>query len=193
MPYMPMKRLLLLIALCLTVGCARASVFSIESAPFNDGHSYIGGYHSLLDGNEVISFCIDYGHNVGFHQSYEVTAISLSDYQGPLRTNYLEAGYLILLLTGITDVDAISNIQRAIWLITTPGTSDPYLTTSPSFAYATQATLNYQSVDASNFTLILRDGVAGQSQLVVGQVPEASTFAFCAIGLVALIGLRRFK
>lgn len=190
-------RILLLLALCLT---AQADVYrlSITSAPYNDGEHAVGFYNSSFQINEnlaipLLTVCVDFTHQVGFNSPFEVTVVNLANYNGPLATNYLQAAWLILQLNGLTDVNAISQIHRGIWLITTPGTSDPYLLTSGAFAWANQAALNYQSVDASQFTLFLRSGATGQNQIGYQCVPEPTTWAFCAVGLIALVGLRRFK
>ena len=187
-------RKFLLLALVLLCSTARADVFrfTINSADFNDGSFYVGLYHSTLThGNPdpdlaipVLSICIDFTHHVNFGQSFEVHAINLGDYSGPLAQNYWEAGWLALQLANTTDIQTISNIQRAIWLITTPGTDNPYLTTLGSFEWANQAALNYQSVPASMFELYLRSGETGQAQLSV--VPEPSTWATIFLGFGVL-------
>lgn len=195
-----MKKFLLLVFVCLCTS-ARADVFqfTINSADYNDGSFYVGQYHSTIThGNPdpnlaipLLSICIDFTHHVNFGESFEVHAINLADYQGPLAQNYWEAGWLALQLQTTTDLPTISNIQRAIWLITTPGTDNPYLTTLGSFEWANQAALNYQSVPASTFELYLRSGESGQSQLSV--VPEPSTYALSlfGVGTISLLGFRR--
>ena len=191
-----MRRFLLLVALCLCISSAKADVFNltINSADTNDGNYFVGFYHSTLRINDNVSvplltICVDFTDHVGFGESFAVTPVNLHDYVGPMHDNYWEAGYLALLLQTTNDATVISNIQRAIWLITTPGTSDSYLTTLASFDFANQAALNFHSVSDSNFVLYLRSGDNGQVQLSV--VPEPSTYAFVCAGTISLLGFRR--
>lgn len=193
-----MKRYLLvaLFFLCISRAHGQGTRLTINSADTNDGHYSVGFYHSTLDIGDHLSIplltvCVDFTGHAAFGQSFAVTVVNLHDFAGPLRTNYLEAAWLTLQLgNGLTDVDAISNIQCAIWLITTPGTSDPYLLTSGAFAWAALAAQNYQSINDRNFVLYLKSGETGQSQLSV--VPEPSVFAFFGVGLLAFVGFRRW-
>lgn len=175
---------IILLAMC---SLARASILSIESAQYNDGHSFVGPYSSLLDGNQIVSFCIDYGHNVGFHQNFNVSVVSLANFEGPMRTNYLEAAWIVLQMQNTTDLATLSDQQRGLWLITTPGTSDPYLTTIGAFTWATAAAQNYQSVDPSQFNLLLRNGNIGQSQITM--IPEPGAVCWVLVGASLLVFL----
>ncbi len=172
---------IILLAMC---SLARADVFTINSAQFNDGHYFVGPYHSTLNGEPIISFCVDFTHHVGFGDQFDVTVVSLADFNGPLRLNYLEAAWITQYMSGVTDVFSLSVMQTAIWLITTPGTSDPYLTTSGAFAWAVQAAQNYQSIDASQYFLAIPSG-GGQAQLFM--VPEPSAAAM--FGIMLVLGL----
>lgn len=192
-----MKRYLLVILFLLWISPARADVFhlTINSADYNDGQYYVGFYHSTLAHGDNLVFpaltiCIDFTHHVGFGEGFEVHAVNLADYAGPLATNYWEAGWLALQLQTTTDVATISNIQRAIWQITTPGTTDPYLTTSAASGWVDQAIANYQSCPQSEFVLYLRSGESGQSQLSV--VPEPSVNACIGVGVLSLLGFLKF-
>lgn len=167
---------------------------TITSADYNDGQYYVGPYHSIIAHGDnlvfpAITFCIDFTHHVGFGQGFEVHVVNLADYTGALHDSYWEAGWLTLQLQNTTNLVSISNIQRAIWQITTPGTTDPYLTTADASAWVAQAVANYQSVDQSNFVLYLRSGESGQSQISV--VPEPTTYALACAGLISLVGFRR--
>lgn len=191
-----MRKFLLLVALSLCFGSAKADTFrlSINSAAYNDGHFGVGFYNSTLLINENLALplqtvCIDFGHNVAFNQPFAVTIVNLHVFDGALHDNYWMAGWISLQMQNTTDLATLSDQQRAIWLITTPGTSDPYLTTLGSFTWANQAALNYHSVSDSNFVLYLRSGEAGQSQLSV--VPEPATYAYLCAGLISLVGFRR--
>ncbi len=175
-----MKNLIYAIILLAMCSLARADVFTINSAQFNDGHYFVGPYHSTLNGQPIISFCVDFTHHVGFGDQFDVTVVSLADFNGPLRLNYLEAAWITQYMSGVTDVFSLGVMQTAIWLITTPGTSDPYLTTSGAFAWAVQAAQNYQTIDASQYFLAIPSG-GGQAQLFM--VPEPSIGAI--IGVLA--------
>lgn len=194
-----MKRFLflLLVALCTAYPfSARADIlkFTINSAGTFDGSFYVGQYNSSYtnqDGSIFVpiqSFCIDFTDHVSFGEEFDVTAVNLANFSGPLQQNYWEAGWLALQIQNTTDVATISAMQRAIWLITTPGSSDPYLTTTDSFGWVLQAQQNYQSVAASDFVLFLKSGDVGQNQLAV--VPEPSVFALGAVGVLSLLGLK---
>lgn len=167
-----------LIALCAP---ARADVLVITSAPYFDGHSNVSPYNSLLNGSPIQTFCLEYEHHVGFNTPFDVTVVNLHNFAGPLHDNFWQAGWLALQTQGVTDIATLSDISAAIWLICTPGTSDPYLTSPAAFVWANQAALNYQSVPDSSFTLLLRSGDAGQAQLFM--VPEPATyFIFLILG-----------
>lgn len=171
---------------------AKPDILTINSAPFNDGSYGVGFYNSTLNDSSLLTVCIDFTHHVGFNDPFSVNVVNLHDFSGAQHDSFWEAGYLALQLQGLTDITQISAIQRAIWTITTPGTTDSYLLAGNSSSWVLQAQQNYHSVSDSSFTLLLRSGDPGQAQLVIG-VPEPSTYAFCGIGLIALIGLRRFK
>lgn len=194
-----MKKFLFLLLLALATASTKADTIrlTINSAPYNDGHFGVGFYNSTLTyGNPdpylsipLLTVCIDFTHHVSFNQSFDITLVNLANYAGPLHDNYWQAGWLALQLQTTTDLATISDIQRAIWLITTPGTDNPYLTTLAAFGWANQAAQNYQSVAESNFVLYLRSGEAGQAQLSV--VPEPTVFALAGVGVIALVGFRR--
>lgn len=194
-----MKRLLITTLIALAFVSARADTlhFQIDSADFNDGTMYVGPYHSTLSGENffihVQSFCIDYTSHVGFGQVFSIQTINLADYSGPLKTEYWEAGWLAFQISNTSDLTLISAVQRAMWQITSPDNHDPYLHGPGVEGWIHAAQANYQSIAASTFTLYLKDGVEGQNQLVVGNVPEPGTYAMAAVGLLALIGfnLRR--
>lgn len=184
----------------LVVSCrakADTLTLSITSAQFNDGTMYVGPYLSQITGGEdshafsfpIYTFCIDYTSHVGFGQTFNITAYNLADYTGPLATEYWEAGWLALQMGLTTDVTIISQIQRAMWIITTPGTTDPYLNAGvPVHLWVQQAIDNYQTVSADHFEIYVRDGLPGQTQLALLNVPEPSTYAMAGIGLLALLG-----
>lgn len=198
-----MKRfLLLLILLPLLAARADTLTLRIDSAPYNDGTAFVGPYHSTITGGSdthafsfpIETFCIDYFDHVGFGQTFNIAAYNLADYTGPLATEYWEAGYLALQMGLTTDVTILSQIQRAMWIITAPGTTDTYLNAGiPVHLWIQQAQNNYQTVSADHFTVYIRDGAEGQNQLYINQVPEPSTYALCGIGLFALIGFRRWS
>lgn len=193
-----MKRILLFLLLWAS---AQATTFSIDSAQYNDGTEFLGPYNSTVtfDSNPsfalsypVQSFCVDLNSTVSFGQQFNVDVINLSQYSGPLALEYHESGWLATMaLQNTGSLTTLSAINRAIWLLTTPnGNSNPYLNTVDAQAWVTQAQVNYQSLPTNDVVLFLKDGV-GQNQIEV--IPEPSTYAFFGIGLLALIGFRRFK
>lgn len=190
---------IIVLAMC-SLAKADVFTFTINSATYNDGVHHVGGYHSTVAHDEpafaypVISYCVDLQHTVGFNQSFQVSLVNLASYSGALQQNYWEAAYLVLQLQNVTDIGTISDIQRGIWLITSPGTSDPYLTTIGAFTWATQAAQNYQSVDPSQFVLAIPTGSMGQAQLFM--VPEPATWAivvFIGASLLLFVHLGRLK
>lgn len=182
-----MKRFALLLLFALCAANVRADTFSIDSALYNDGTFFVGPYNSTWNGLHITSFCVDMTHEVGFGQVFDVTAINLADYQGPDKSQFEQAAFLTTLMAGQTDIPTLSLIQRAIWLITTPGTTDPYLTQPSVFAYTTLAfQQSYSTQFDSQFTLFERAGDAGQAQLAL--VPEPSSYASAGIGFLSLLG-----
>src|SRR5258706_12311385 len=125
-----MKRHLISLLAVLFAASLPASVFQINSAQFFDGTEYVGPYSSTLDGNQVITLCIDLQSQVGFGQQFDVTVVSLANYQGPDRNMYREEGWLAEQTIGLTDIATIWAIQRALWMVPIPGTTNPYLATA---------------------------------------------------------------
>lgn len=172
---------------------------AINSADYNDGTAYVGPYHSTVsfDGGPtdvawsypVTTYCVDYTSHVGFGQAFDIQAYSLADYTGPLLTEYREAGYLALQIQSITDLATISNYQRAIWQITTPGSTDPYLFSPTINALVNDAQAHYQSVDPSQFVVYIKTGSEGQNQLSV--VPEPGTNMLIGAAALVAFGLWR--
>ncbi len=173
--YLLMKNLIYAIILLALCACAKASVFSIESAQFNDGVEYVGPYSSLLDGNQVISFCIDLNSQVGFHQQFDVTVVSLANFQGSNddKKMYREEGWLAEQTFGLTDVATLSAIQRAIWMV--PGLTSTYLATPDSLAWLALAEAHEHDTSLDSGITLYLSGAGGQSQ--IGVVPEISTQA----------------
>lgn len=167
---------------------SRASTFEIDSATFNDGVENLAPYEGKLDNVFCTTYCIDLQSTVGFGQQFNVSVINLSTYTGPLATEYVEAAYIVLKLQNVTDVGTASILNRAIWDITSPGNTNPYLQDASVLSIVQDAQQNYQTVDRQNFDLLLKDGV-GQNQLMV--VPEPEIYASFTIGLISLLGFIR--
>jgi hypothetical protein len=196
---------------------ARADVeqFTINSAPFFDGHEFVGPYNSSLTGGDAFylplhSFCIELNNTVNFGQAFAVTPILLSDYQPgtPAQMTLLEVGYLMVAAELASyqpnpDVGMLSLMNRAIWYLTTPGAAEnPYLNTA-DVGYWVNWAQNHpvEPTDTQGFIIYLRDGDIGQSQMgfVMGPfIPEPGTwatvvFAFCLFAGLKLWQLRRHE
>lgn len=184
-----MKRQSISLLAVLFAASLQASVFQIDSAPYFDGTEHVGPYHSRLDGIEVISFCIDLNSQVGFGQQFDVTVLSLANYEGADKAAYREEGFLAGQALRFSDLPTISAIQRAIWMVGLPGTTNPYLVTADAVSWLTLAeNQTHNTTTDANVLLYLKDGV-GQSQ--IGVVPEPATWAIIVIGAVSLFGFLR--
>lgn len=192
--FIELAAMLALIIAYVTPNRAVADVFTINSSQYNDGTENLAPYSSTWNGIAIQSFCIDLNSQVGFGQQFNVTTINLSDYQGPNQLAYWEAGFLAFTLQQFVaqpnpSLGAISNLNKAIWYITTPDSqNNGYLNTPGVNSWVVYAQLNFNTIAQSDITLYLKDG-AGQSQLSV--IPEPSTWAIALIGLVSLIGFLR--
>lgn len=188
-----------LLALFTLVASSKAAIFSIDSAPYNDGVHAISPYTSTFDGHAIQSWCIELDHTVSFGQQFQVTAINLADFMpgSNQQAIYLEVGYLMIASLGhIDDIAVLSNINRAIWYLTTPNSAgNAYLDTPGSQAWVDYAQGHpYTPGDLNMFTLLIHDpNQAGQNQMVfTGAIPEPSVNAMIFIGFASLLAFLKF-
>jgi hypothetical protein len=199
--------------LFLTAPVAKADVFEVLTFPgFNDGTHFVGPELGRLNGGTPFTIqCIDISHTISIPTTYNVTVFNLNGdltglrfYDGTNTDSFLKAAFLFQLgMASAQDVTTQSNIQRAIWgLFPHAVGNDPYLNTPGALAFVALA--NAGILDGS----FLSEVAAGQfqfyspsaggladapGQLFIGQVPEASTYAYIVIGFVGLVGINRMR
>ncbi len=197
------KRLLLTLLLTLAFVSAKADTFTATDFPvFNDGTEYVGPLHVSLNGGPVfLAQCIDISHTIGIPSSYEVNVFNLGGdltgmryFTGNNLQSFEEAAFLFTLgRDSAQDTLTQSLIQRAIWgLFPHASGQDAYLNDPGALAFLAIAAAGIQSAEfqahLSDYNFYSPTGEGGQ--LFISQVPEPSTYAMAAVGLIALVGFK---
>ena len=159
----------------------------------------IGEYAGAWNGNTFYSFCVDLARTLNFNTTYTDYAPVSPDtvFSQPVVTN-IQKLFNTHYATAHTNASGAASFQMAIWEILSE-TSGAFDVTSGSFrvtniASSAQTTANMwlgglatANVGATGLT-VLRSAL---HQNVIVAVPEPSSYALLAVGLVVLAGVSR--